>query len=461
MKKRILQIFFVLIIVLSLFWIWTGNFVDLDSKNVNFEITLSSDVIDEYQIFYTSEKNATKQSFSNGKSCVTKLQKTGEDDWFSFAIPASTRYVRVDSGNLTSQYTIKAIEISYGENKYALDVDNVYLQNDISKVDYISNSEMIIESGGKDSYLVWDIQHDKIMNIIQQNSKNKLLIFRCVVSILIIGFSAYIYSKRQKVYSEAREVYVNRKIIRDLSKSDFKNKFAGSYLGVFWAFVQPIVIVTIYWFIFSVGFKSAPVDDCPYLLWLVSGICPWFFFNDALNAGTNSLYDYSYIVKKVAFKIDIIPVIKIISCAFVHLFFIALVILVFCLHGQYPSIYVIQVFYYSFCTFALTLGITYLTSALAVFFKDTSQIVGILLQFGMWMVPIMYSESMFGDKVKGIFKLNPVYYLVNGYRDAFISNTWFWERGMLTVYFWGITVLLFAIGVLVFKRLRPHFADVI
>jgi teichoic acid transport system permease protein len=89
-----------------------------------------------------------------------------------------------------------------------------------------------------------------------------------------------------------REIYRSRKMIYKLAKNDFKKKFAGSYLGVVWAFIQPVVTVLVYWFVFQVGFRadqgSLPV---PFVLYLVAGIVPWFFFQDALNGGTNALID--------------------------------------------------------------------------------------------------------------------------------------------------------------------------
>ena len=258
------------------------------------------------------------------------------------------------------------------------------------------------------------------------------------------------------------DCFHNRKMILSLAKNDFKNKFAGSYFGVFWAFVQPIVIVTVYWFVFSVGLKSSPKEDIPYLLWLIAGICPWFFFNDALNAGAMSMFEYSYIVKKMVFKVSLLPMIKILSAAFVHMFFIGLVIVVYCLYGRFPTIFVIQALYYSFCTFMLSLAITYLTSSLAVFFKDLTQIVSIILQFGMWVTPVMYSETNFESPViQMAFKFNPMYYVVEGYRDSFIRNVGFWEHYNLTLYFWLVTAIIFMLGTVTFKKLKPHFADVL
>ena len=123
----------------------------------------------------------------------------------------------------------------------------------------------------------------------------------------------------------------------------------------------------------------------------------------------------------------------------------------------------IQVIYYSFAASMLALGIGYFTCAVNVFFKDMAQIVGICLQFGMWMVPIMYQESMFADIpfVLTLLKFNPFYYIVAGYRDSILTGHWFFERPTMTLYFWVVTLVIFFVGLKVFKRLRPHFSDVL
>ena len=122
------------------------------------------------------------------------------------------------------------------------------------------------------------------------------------------------------VISLLKEIITRRRLIWDLSKADFKKRFVGSYFGVVWMFVQPVVTVLIYWLIFGpIGFKSAPpVPNASYVQWLVPGIAPWFFFAEALNCGTGCLQEYNYLVKKVVFKVEILPIIKLISCLFVH-----------------------------------------------------------------------------------------------------------------------------------------------
>ena len=96
------------------------------------------------------------------------------------------------------------------------------------------------------------------------------------------------------------------------------------------------------------------------------------------------------------------------------------------------------------------------------------EIVSIALQFGMWLAPIMYWEGMFQEQypqyaslIGFVFKINPFYYIVAGYRDSLLTGNWFFERPMNTLYFWGVTILIFYIGLKLFTKLRPHFSDVL
>lgn len=268
------------------------------------------------------------------------------------------------------------------------------------------------------------------------------------------------------VLSLAKEIIEKRRLIWDLGKADFRKRFVGSYFGVVWMFIQPIVTIAIYAIIFGdFGFKSPPpVPNATYVAWLVPGIVPWFFYSETLNAITNCLQEYSYLVKKVVFKVEILPIIKLMSCLMVHGFFVLIMIGMYLGTGVEIRITWIQAIYYTFAASVLALGIGFFTSAVNVFFKDMAQIVTICIQFGIWMTPIMYDESLFTSRapwVGIILKLNPFYYIAAGYRDSMLTGNWFWERPTLTLYYWGITIMVFLVGLKMFKRLRPHFSDVL
>jgi lipopolysaccharide transport system permease protein len=258
------------------------------------------------------------------------------------------------------------------------------------------------------------------------------------------------------------ELFRNQRIIIELTKQDFRQKYLGSYLGMLWAFVHPTVYIAIVWFVFQVGFKSQPMDNFPFVLWMLAGIIPWFFFSDCLSSASHSIQENSFLVKKVVFSMGMLPLIKILSALIIHFFFICVIFIMFLLYGYPPSLYNLQVFYYLFATIVLLLGFSWITSSVTLFFKDTGQFVTMFLQFAFWMTPIFWSPKNLSTKTMNLIKLNPVYYIVEGYREAFIYKTWFWEKHyMMTLYFWCFTLFIFFLGAVVFRRLRPHFADVL
>lgn len=285
-----------------------------------------------------------------------------------------------------------------------------------------------------------------------------------VVLILLAGVAFTVWY--DKITSLPMELFQSRHLIWKLAKNDFKKRYAGSYLGAVWAMAQPVVTVLMYYLVFDKIFGSKGPElregvTVPFVLFLTAGLVPWFYFNEALNNGTNALLEYNYLVKKVVFKISVLPIIKIIAATFIHVFFVGVLLVVAAGYGYYPNIYTIQLVYYSLCLFIFVLALCYTTCAVVVFFKDLSQIINIALQIGMWATPILWNLEALNSKWVVILKLNPLVYIVNGYRSAIYERQWFFEDFFSTMYFWIVTAVLFGIGTMVFKRLKVHFADVL
>lgn len=257
------------------------------------------------------------------------------------------------------------------------------------------------------------------------------------------------------------ELLSRRNVIVELTKRDFKTGYLGSYLGILWAFLLPLAMTLIFWFVFQVGFQARPVANHPYILWLVCGMFPWFFFQDSISNGTNSITQNAFIVKKVAFSIGILPIIKIFSALIIHCFFICLIIMMFLIYGFSFDIYVIQVVYYLFCAIVLAVGLTWITSSVVIFFRDLGPLIAIILQMGFYMTPIFWDLKILPPSYHFLLKFNPVFYIVQGYRESFIHKMWFWEHWGMTLWFWGVTGVTLVVGAVVFRRLRPHFADVL
>jgi ABC-type polysaccharide/polyol phosphate export systems, permease component len=257
------------------------------------------------------------------------------------------------------------------------------------------------------------------------------------------------------------EVFKNRKLIINFSKNDFKQRYAGSFFGTIWGFAQPIFTILIFWFVFQVGFRESAKGDMPFICWLASGLIPWFFFSEAWVSASNVFFEYNYLVKKVVFKTSILPMVKVISALFIHVILVLLLVLIYAVYGYYPNLMFIQLIYYSFCIMVLTIGLGFITSSIAPFFKDTISILNIIVQFGMWVTPIMWDPKMVEGKFDIILTLNPMNYIVQGYRETFVKGLFFWERPKETIIFWAITLIIFFMGALLYKRLKPHFADVL
>ena len=262
-------------------------------------------------------------------------------------------------------------------------------------------------------------------------------------------------------YRFLRDIVNSKTLLINLAKNDFKSRYMGNYLGILWAFVQPLVSILIFWFVFQVGFKSAPVENVPYILWLLAGMIPWFFFAESIQSGAQSILANSFLVKKVVFRVSLLPMIQIISALTIHIFFILFMFGMFLYYGYAPTLYWLQIVYYLFCTIVLVLGISWMTSSIVVFFRDLGQIVTMIIQFGFWLTPIFWSVKILPVEYQGMLQYNPAYYIVEGYRDSLIYHVWFWEKPMLSLQYWIITALFFVGGAIVFRKLRPHFADVL
>lgn len=264
-----------------------------------------------------------------------------------------------------------------------------------------------------------------------------------------------------KICVYLKDLYKQRKILGELAINDCKAKFASSGLGMVWAFLQPLLTLLVFWVVFQAGFKTAPISNVEFIVWFAPAYLIWMFFSEGLLQVTNSLVEYNYLIKKVNFKVNIIPPIKIVSSAIVHCGFILFIIFLNFVYGYGISIYALQVIYYFGCTCMLLLGMGWLFSALNVFVKDVYNVVAVFTQIGFWATPVFWNASEMDSNILLILKLNPMYYICEGYRETFIYKIWFWEHPAETVYFWAITVVLLIVGARTFDKLNKVFIDVL
>lgn len=252
-----------------------------------------------------------------------------------------------------------------------------------------------------------------------------------------------------------------RRLILSMAAREVKLQYVGSSLGFLWTIIQPVVMITVFWFVFSIGFKAKPMGDVPFVVWLTAGLAPWYFFSDIVNGSTTMVVAHAHLIKRTIFFPQILPLIKIVAALVTHGVFLA-VLLVLILVQQLPLFFsFFQVLYYGSCLIALALGVAWATSALNVFLRDVAHLVAVLLQVGFWITPIFWDIGMMPARIQWYLKLNPVYYIVQGYRDTFITGVWFWNHPFYTLYFWCVTLACLFCGAVIFKRLKPQFSDVL
>ena len=258
-----------------------------------------------------------------------------------------------------------------------------------------------------------------------------------------------------------KTLFKNRKLAMKLGKNDFRNRFANTSLGSIWGFAQPFVFMLTYVIVFQYILKTRSSGEYPYVVWFLPGMSMWMFCSDAILTASNSIRNYSYLVKKVVFPVDIIPIISLTSSSFIGIFLIGIAIVVSSLFGFFPN--VINVIYILFCAIVFIISLTRFTSALTTVVPDFAQLLNILMQLFMWFTPIIWNLDMLSEGFMKFFKAFPFTYLVEGFRQAFMENSTIITEvnGIYTIIFWVITIVLFIWGNAVFKKTKKDFADVL
>jgi len=265
-----------------------------------------------------------------------------------------------------------------------------------------------------------------------------------------------------RIKSFLSDIYKKRQIMYELVKRDFQRQYMGSYLGFVWVYLQPLLFISVLYTVFTFGLKSGSSSEgVPFVVYLISGMIAWFYIAENLNAGANVIRQHSFLLKKVDFRLSMLPIVKLMSSSIPHAFFIVIALIVAALNGIYPSLYTLQLLYYFAAMVALLLGFGWLTSSTNIFVPDVSKTVGVIVTFGFWLTPIFWSIEKIPQQYQWIIKLNPAVYIVQGYRDSIITNIGFWEKPYETLYFWTFTGIMLWLGITVFKKLRPHFAEVV
>lgn len=245
-----------------------------------------------------------------------------------------------------------------------------------------------------------------------------------------------------------------REFLKSNVKKEIRGKYKGSFLGVLWSFLNPLLSVIVYAIIFPYIMRMS-MDH--YLIYLITGIIPWTFFTMSINVGMVSVLVNANIIKKVYFPRIILPISSVTS-ALVNFLISLIIVCVFVLFSGIgfsinllflPIVVVIQ--------YILMLGITFILSAIDLYFRDIENIMIFMLNMLFYATPILYTPSIFPEKLRWIINLNPMAHLINAYRDIFYYKVMPNLGGLGIVFL--VSVVIFFFGYKIFEKLQKGFAE--
>ncbi|OHX49751.1 teichoic acid ABC transporter permease [Planococcus salinarum] len=250
-------------------------------------------------------------------------------------------------------------------------------------------------------------------------------------------------------------------LVRRLSIYELRSLVSGNYLGMAWEIINPVIQISIYWFVFGYGIRERePVGDVPYLQWMFAGILAWFFITQAVLKGSKSIYSKIKMLAKMNFPMSVIPSYVIFSQFYPHLILLGLGTLFLQFIGYPLSIYILQLPLYIIGLLAFLFSLTLITSTLATIIRDVQMLLQSIMRMLLYLSPILWPPSLLPDEWQLALKLNPFYYIIEGYRHSLLGQGWYFiENPLYTFYFCGVVLVTFIIGAYLHVKFRSQFID--
>lgn len=267
-----------------------------------------------------------------------------------------------------------------------------------------------------------------------------------------------------------KENFSNFYRIYSIAKYELLADMRDSKFGIIWNFLSPTIQVFTYWLIFGVAWNRKPIKvngiEVPYLIWLIVGYAAWWFIQPCITQGCSAIYSKINVITKMKFPVSVLPATVVLKEFFNHLFMLLVALAVLLIFGYYPSLYWLNILYFAVCAFVLVESIGLILSVLTMLWRDVKKLVTSLTRMLFYFSPIIWN-CRFGSNVpyykllNKIMKLNPIYYVVEGYRESILYQKNFWDHPALTAYFWIFCLVAFVIGCMLMYKFKKKFIDLI
>lgn len=252
-----------------------------------------------------------------------------------------------------------------------------------------------------------------------------------------------------------KKLYEYRELLKSNIKKEIRGKYKGSFLGVLWSFVNPLLSALVYAIVFPYVLKTGQDN---YVVFIVLGIIPWNFFITTIAQGTTTILQNAGIIKKVYFPREILPI-SVATSALVNFLISCIIMFLFVIFGGIGlSPYLLFLPLVILTQYIFSLGLIFITSAINVYIRDAEYIITFLLNMLFYATPILYPSSLFeGSAIEKLINLNPMNHIITCYRDILFYKSPPHFKRLLAVFL--ISLVLLGIGIKVFKKLEKGFAE--
>ena len=251
-----------------------------------------------------------------------------------------------------------------------------------------------------------------------------------------------------------KNLYNYRELLKTNIKKEIRGKYKNSFLGVLWSFLNPLLQIAVYAIVFPLILRNTQEN---YVIFLCCGLIPWTFFSSAIVKSASTMIENGNIVKKVYFPREILPI-SVVSSECVNFIISTIIIVAFVIFGGlgiskyiifYPIVLLVQ--------YILTLAIAFIMSSITVYFRDLQHLIGVALQLLFYAAPIVYAPESIPEGFAWILNVNPMTYIINGYRDIFYNQTRPDIIPLLILLI--ICIVACCIGYMIFNKLQRGFAE--
>jgi lipopolysaccharide transport system permease protein/teichoic acid transport system permease protein len=193
----------------------------------------------------------------------------------------------------------------------------------------------------------------------------------------------------------------------------------------------------------------------------VCGMMPFMMFSEVLNNSADAVVKNVHLVKKTIFPTEVLPAVQLLASLVGHGIMLGILVTLMAFHGIPFSLYNVQSLYYLFALSVLCLGMSWFLASVNVFCRDLGHVLKVVLNVWFWATPIVWPLEIMPDSYRSLLKLNPLLYIVEGYRNSLLYQIPLWNDCYVGLYYWMVSLGLLILGGVVFRKLKPGFGDVL